>query len=267
VKSAILLAGLAARGATRYTEPVPTRDHTERMLGAMGASLRREGRTLVLEPGELDAIDVDVPGDISSAAFWMVAAAIVPGSDVVIENVGLNPTRTGILDALTRMGAAIEVEPAEGFEPVGTVRVRGSELRGIHLGGDEIPRIIDEIPVLAIAAAFATGVTTIRDAAELRVKESDRIAAVVAGIRALGGESSAVDDGMVISGKPGLERSEADVWSLGDHRIAMAFAVAGLRVGCRARDTDCIATSYPEFGRVLGSLGASVTYEQRGAHA
>lgn len=248
VKSAVLLAGLGAEGTTRYTEPVATRDHSERLLSAMGATLSIEGGTIALRGGALEAIVIDVPGDLSSAAFWMVAAAITPGSDLLLEGVGLNPTRTGLLDVLARMGAVVEVDVRAGPEPLGTVRVRGGELSGAAVGGAEIPRLIDEIPILAIAAAFATGETVIRDAAELRVKESDRIATVIAGLRAMGVDAEALPDGMRIRG--GGARAAA-VESAGDHRIAMAFAIAGLRVGATVNDTDCIATSYPDFTATL----------------
>ncbi len=263
VKSAVLLAGLGAEGETRYVEPVATRDHTERMLLAMGAPLRREGQAIVVTEGVLDAISVTVPGDISSAAFWMVAAAIVPGSDLVIENVGLNPTRTGILDVLRAMGADIEVEPAPGSasaaEPFGTVRVRGGGLRGTRVAGALIPRLIDEIPVLAVAAAFAEGETTFADAAELRVKESDRVATTVAGLRALGVDADARPDGLVVRGAPdsGPFPGATPIETAGDHRIAMAFAIAGLRLGAEVRDTDCIATSYPTFSSTLARFAGA----------
>ncbi|MFZ5480305.1 MAG: 3-phosphoshikimate 1-carboxyvinyltransferase [Myxococcota bacterium] len=249
VKSAVLLAGLCAAGETRYTEPVPTRDHTERLLAAMGAPIARAGDTLSVRAGRLHAVDVDVPGDVSSAAFWLVAACIVPGSDLVIEDVGLNPTRTGVLDALSRMGADLSVERRDAAEPIGTVRVRHAPLRGTTIAGAEIPRLVDELPVLAVAAAFAEGETVIRDAAELRVKESDRVAATVAGLRALGVEADELPDGMRIGG--GAPRA-GEVDARGDHRVAMAFAIAGLRCGVLVRDTENVATSYPTFADELG---------------
>ncbi len=257
VKSAVLLAGLGADGETRYVEPVATRDHTERLLAAMGAPLRREGDTLVISAGPLDALDIEVPGDISSAAFWMVAAAIVPGSDLLLEGVGLNPTRTGSLDVLRAMGADVEVDERPGAEPIGAVRVRGGPLRATTIGGPLIPRLIDELPVLAVAAAFAEGETRITDAAELRVKESDRIATTVAGLRALGVEAEALPDGLVVRGNPGAVPTGAPITSDGDHRIAMAFAIAGLRVGATVTDTACIATSYPTFPSSLARFAGA----------
>ncbi|MDP2306998.1 MAG: 3-phosphoshikimate 1-carboxyvinyltransferase [Pseudomonadota bacterium] len=262
VKSAVLLAGLRAEGETRYVEPIATRDHTERLLTAMGAPLRREGTTLVVSEGELDALAITVPGDISSAAFWMVAAAIVPGSDLVIEGVGLNPTRTGVIDVLVRMGVAIEVDRVDAPEPYGTVRVRGGALRGTRIDGPLIPRLIDEIPVLAVAAAFAEGETTFADAAELRVKESDRVATTVAGLRALGIDADARPDGLVVRGTPGavppgLSEPYPFIDSAGDHRIAMAFAIAGLRLGAHVRGAACIATSYPSFHSTLARFAGA----------
>lgn len=257
VKSAVLLAGLGAEGETRYVERVATRDHTERLLSAMGAPIRRDGDTIIVSGGLLDAQVVTVPGDISSAAFWMVAAAIVPGSDLVLEDVGLNPTRTGVLDVLRAMGADITVEERAAAEPIGTVRVRGGSLRGTTIAGALIPRLIDELPVLAVAAAYAEGETFIRDAAELRVKESDRIATTVAGLRALGVDAEAAPDGMRIRGNPGAVPTGAPIASDGDHRIAMAFAIAGLRVGTTVTDTACIATSYPSFPSTLARLSGA----------
>ncbi len=262
VKSAVLLAGLGAEGVTRYVEPVATRDHTERLLMAMGAPLTREGLALVVHAGPLDALAIPVPGDISSAAFWIVAAAIVPGSDLLIEGVGLNPTRTGLLDVLARMGASIEVDAEPDSlgapEPFGTVRVRGGGLRGTRIDGALIPRLIDEIPVLAVAAAFADGETVFADAAELRVKESDRVATTVAGLRALGIDADARPDGLVVHGSPdAAPRASAPIDSAGDHRIAMAFAIAGLRLGAEVRDTACIATSYPSFHSTLARFAGA----------
>jgi 3-phosphoshikimate 1-carboxyvinyltransferase len=187
---------------------------------------------------------VTVPGDLSSAAFWLVAAALSPGSDLVVEGVGLNPGRTGVLRVLERMGLELEVMVHGGAEPAGDVRARGGGLRGTRVAGGEIPTLIDEIPALAVAAAFAEGVTVFADAAELRAKESDRITAVVAGLRAIGVEADERPDGMVVRG--GGARAGA-VASRGDHRIAMAFAIAGLRVPVHVPDTACVATSYPGF--------------------
>ena len=246
-----------ADGETRYVEPVATRDHTERLLAAMGAPLRREGDTLVIRAGNLEARDVVVPGDISSAAFWMVAAALVPGSDLVLEGVGLNPTRTGVLEVLRDMGVELTIEPVDAPEPYGTVRVRAAGLRATRVGGAIVPRLIDEIPVLAVAAAFAEGETVFSDAAELRVKESDRVATTVAGLQALGVDAEARPDGLVVRGNPGLTGRGAVIESAGDHRIAMAFLVAGLRVGTTVKDTENIGTSYPDFPKQLQELSGA----------
>ena len=261
VKSAILLAGLYAEGETVVTEPHPSRDHTERLLGAMGASptvrdLEGGGREITVRgPIQPQGIVLDVPGDLSSAAFFLVAAAAMPGADLVVERVGLNPTRTGVLDVLQAMGARIEVTDLEeqGGEPVGTLRVRGTKLRGVRIFGELIPRVVDELPVLGVAAAVAEGETVVQDASELRVKESDRIAATVRNLRALGVEAEELPDGFVVRG--GRIRGGV-VDSSGDHRIAMAFAVAGLlsEEGVRVLDTDCIATSFPGFEACLRSL-------------
>ncbi len=256
VKSAVLLAGLRAEGTTRYTEPTPSRDHTERMLGRMGAQLEVRGTTSTVTARPLEPVDVAVPGDISSAAFWLVAAAVL-GRSVTVEGVGLNPTRTGCLDALVAMGADVRLDPGEGSggEPAGAVTVHaGGRLRGTLISGALIPRLIDEIPVLAVAAAFAEGETVIRDAAELRVKESDRIAVVVDGLRAMGVEADATSDGMRIFGRGGQGLRAAELHSQGDHRIAMAFAIAGLACGMQVREVECVNTSYPGFLATLKRL-------------
>jgi 3-phosphoshikimate 1-carboxyvinyltransferase len=260
VKSAVLLAGLGASGTTTYIEPVPTRDHTERLLAAMGAPLRvvdaADGaRHLSVERGALGACDVRVPGDISSAAFWMVAAAIGEGVEVVLPGVGLNPTRTAVIDVLLRMGAEVRVHEEGGVEPIGEVRVRGRGLVGTTIAGTEVPRLIDELPVLAVAAAFADGDTVVRDAAELRVKESDRIATVVNGLRAIGVQAAALPDGFVVRG--GGARG-GHVGTEGDHRIAMAFSIAGIRVPVTVGETASINTSYPGFLAALEGMRVSV---------
>ena len=247
VKSAILLAGLSAQGPTRYTEPTASRDHTERFFAAMGADFVTEGLRSTVRPGALRPVDVEVPGDVSSAAFWMVAACLLEGAQLTLPAVGVNPTRTGAIDVLRSMGAELTVEERGGVEPLGDVRVRCAGLRGTTLSGALIPRLIDEIPVLAVAAAFAHGETVIRDAEELRVKESDRIATVVNGLRAMGAEAEATPDGMRIFGRGGAGMRAARIESHGDHRIAMAFAVAGLRTGMQVADVACVATSYPAF--------------------
>jgi 3-phosphoshikimate 1-carboxyvinyltransferase len=248
VKSALLLAG--RRTGVRVREPARSRDHTERMLLGMGASLAVDAEGWIgLEGGaDLRAIDVDVPGDPSSAAFWLVAASLVPGSEVVLRRVGVNPTRSGILDALRLMGADITVEPvaAVGAEPVADLVVRHAPLRGARIDGDLALRSLDELVVLGVAAGFAVGETVIADAAELRVKESDRIAEVAKGLRALGIEVEERPDGMVIQG--GAPRGPATIDAHGDHRVAMAFAVAGCVAGpVVVEGAATISTSYPGF--------------------
>jgi 3-phosphoshikimate 1-carboxyvinyltransferase len=257
VKSCLLFAGLLAEGETRIVESLPTRDHTERMLRAAGARIEREDETIVVHPAErLTPGRLVVPGDFSSAAFFVVAALLVPGSEVTLTGVGLNPTRTGLLTILERMGADIEVEEEgeEGGEPIGTVAVRASELRGTEVGGAEVPLAIDELPLVALAACFAEGTTTIRDAAELRRKESDRIATVSEALNALGGRVEATEDGMAIAGTEGLRGGAID--SHGDHRIAMLGATAGLasRQGVEVDGMDAAAVSYPGFEADLVSL-------------
>lgn len=257
VKSAVLLAGLAAEGPTVWTEPVPTRDHTERMLVGMGADLRRTptpaGARIELRPGGLVSCgELSVPGDISSAAFWLVAAVIHPDVSLTVRGVGVNPTRAGVLDVLRRMGAELVVAPRGGVEPVADVTIRAAGLRGVHIGGAEIPNLIDELPVLAVAAAFAEGDTVVTDAAELRVKESDRVAAVVAGLRAIGVDADARPDGFVVRGQgPGAALRGGDVRTEGDHRIAMAFSIAGLRAPVRVDELASTRTSYPGFAATL----------------
>jgi 3-phosphoshikimate 1-carboxyvinyltransferase len=262
VKSCLLFAGLLAAGETRVVEPLPTRDHSERMLAAAGAEVRREegaeaGPTVVIGPVERLRIDrIVVPADLSSAAFFVVAGLLVGGSEVSIQGVGLNPTRTGLLSILQRMGAEIEIAPGgeEGGEPIGDLRVLATDLRATEVGGAEVPLAIDELPLVALAACFAEGTTTIRDAAELRRKESDRIATVTAALTALGGEVEATADGMVVTGSGGLRGGTID--SHGDHRIAMLGAVAGLasRDGVEVHGMDAAAVSYPGFEADLAAL-------------
>jgi 3-phosphoshikimate 1-carboxyvinyltransferase len=253
VKSAVLLAGLFAKGATSVTEPIQSRDHTERMLAWHVARPRRSGLTVsVLGGSTLESREFIVPGDISSAAFWIVAAAAQPGSHLLIKNVGLNPTRTGIIPVLIRMGAHVNeiIETSEG-EPRGSIEIRGVQLKGTTIGGEEIPNVIDELPILAVAGALAEGRTLIKDAHELRVKETDRIAAVARNLRAFGVEVDEREDGMEIEGRCPL--AAADVASDGDHRIAMASAILGLFCDGETivRDTDCVATSYPGFYQTI----------------
>jgi len=260
VKSCVLLAGLRCGASVR--EPSLSRDHTERLLERMGATLRRDERGWIeLSAGAtLHAVDVDVPRDISAAAFWLVAATITPGSRVLLPGVGVNPTRTGVLDALRAMGAQIahENERVEAGEPVADLTVTAHALRGAHLGGDLALRALDELPVLAVAAACAHGETVISDASELRVKESDRIGRVVAGLRAIGVQVEERADGMVIQGSAGRPLGGAGVALVdasGDHRIAMAFAVAAL-AGAQVEllGSESISSSYPAFARHLESL-------------
>lgn len=253
VKSAILLAGLLAVGTTTVTEPVPTRDHTERMLEWFGGKLQRQGKTISVIPGVLRGREVLVPGDLSSAAFLLAAAAARPGSEVIVENVGLNPTRTGVLEILQAMGAAVDVhvEGTPNGEPVGTVTVRGRQLRGTTISGPMIP--LDELPVLCIVATAAAGATVITDAAELRVKESDRIRVIARGLRALGGEVEERPDGMTIYGSP---LRGGRISSEGDHRVAMAFAVAGLLAAnpVTVDGVESIAVSFPQFVETLAAV-------------
>ncbi|MEK0446067.1 MAG: 3-phosphoshikimate 1-carboxyvinyltransferase [Verrucomicrobiota bacterium] len=253
VKSAVLLAGLFASGKTSVSEPVLSRDHTERMLEYFGIPPQREDLTVSIQGGlRPQPRDFRVPGDISSAAFWLVAAAAHPGAHVRINQVGLNPSRTGLLAVLTRMGARVRefVHTNQG-EPVGTVDIEGASLRATHIGGKEIPNVIDEIPILAVAAALAKGTTVISDAAELRVKETDRLAAVAGHLKAMGVAVVEKPDGLEITGGAPLHGARLD--SLGDHRIAMAFAVAGLFAQGETviTGTDCVNTSYPGFYDVL----------------
>ena len=257
VKSAVLLAGLLAEGPTTVVEPTPTRDHTERMLAAFGAPIRRDGDRVSVTAAALRGHEVRVCGDISSAAFLLAAAAAMPGSELTVEHVGLNPTRTGFLDVLRALGAEVDVRQTgeDTGEPVGAVTVRGRRLRGVRIGGSLIPRVIDELPVLCVIATAAEGETVISDAAELRVKESDRIAVIARGLRALGGEVEERPDGLTVYGS---RLRGGRVGSAGDHRIAMAFAVAGLLADgpVTVEGAESIAVSFPEFTRVLRDVVA-----------
>lgn len=250
VKSAVLLAGLFADGTTSVIQPSETRDHTERMLEYFKMPSHRDGQTISVTGGKTPvAAPLRVPGDISSAAFWIVAAASMPGAHLLIKNVGLNPTRTAILDVLIRMGADIEVvkHPDECGESCGDIEVNGRALQGTEIKPEEVPNLIDEIPVLAVAGALSQGKMVIRNARELRVKESDRIATVVQNLKAMGADLEEYEDGMEISGGKSLKGAELE--SFGDHRIAMAFSIAGLFASGDTviNDTDCIDTSYPGF--------------------
>lgn len=262
VKSAILLAGLGAHGRTRVEEPIASRDHTERMLAYMGASVRRGPTWAEVEGGErLEGRPVPLPGDFSSAAFLLVAASIVPGSEIRLDDIGVNPTRTGLLPILRRMGAAVELlaQRDEAGEPRATLCVRAAALRGVDVLPAEGPATIDELPIVAVAAALAEGETTIAGAGELRVKESDRIAAMEQ-LRRLGVAVRATEDGLVIRGSAGRRLGSATIDAGGDHRIAMAFAVAGLVAdgGVEVRGAECVDVSFPGFFERLAALGACV---------
>lgn len=258
IKSCLLLAGLYANGVMRITEPGPSRDHSEIMLKAMGVRIQSQGMCVALEPGPLKPIDITVPGDISSAAFFMVAALITPRSDVIIRGIGLNPTRTGLLDVLIAMGGDITIEKQyhEGGEMVGDLRLKTSRLVNLDIGGELVPRLIDEIPILALAATQATGRMTLRDAAELRVKESDRIRAITTELARLGAAITETADGFVIEGGQKLKTPSSHFCSYGDHRMAMMEAVAGciLDNSTLIDDVDCVNTSFPGFFDLLQKL-------------
>lgn len=264
VKSCLLLAGLYAADRTSVTEPAPTRDHTERMLQGFGYPVQVEGSTATVEPGHtLQATQIEVPADISSAAFFMVAASIAEGSDVTLEHVGINPTRTGVIDILQLMGADIELSNQRevGGEPVADIRVRAAQLKGIEIPESLVPLAIDEFPVLFVAAACAQGRTVLRGAEELRVKESDRIQVMADGLQTLGVKAVPTPDGIVIEGGP---MGGGEVWAHGDHRIAMSFSVAGLRAGAPIRVHDCanVATSFPNFLALAERAGMRVAVEE-----
>ncbi len=256
VKSAVLLAGMFADGVTTVVQPAETRDHTERMLESFGVPVQRDGHAISIRGGLVpQACDFTVPGDISSAAFWLVAAAAMPGSHLLIMDVGLNPTRNAILKVLVRMGAHLTeiLHHSEG-EPIGHIEVHGAPLKATTIFPGEVPNLIDEIPVIAVAAALAEGRTVIRNARELRVKETDRITTVVNNLRAMGGVVEEFEDGMEIEGGHPLHGAVID--SFGDHRIAMAFAIAGLFAKGETviRGTECINTSYPGFSHHLAAV-------------
>lgn len=256
VKSAVLLAGMFASGKTIVTEPSQSRDHTERMLQYFLVRPVKEDLTVSLYGGGTpESRDFTVPGDISSAAFWLVASAAQPGSHLLIRNVGLNETRTGIIAVLVRMGAGVrEIHENDEAEPLGTIEIRGDRLKGTVIAGKEIPNVIDELPIIAVAGALAHGKTVIADAGELRVKETDRLAAIATNLRAMGAQVSETEDGLEIMG--GAPLHGARLQSYGDHRIAMAFAIAGLFAEGETiiEDTACVATSYPGFYEVLEKI-------------
>ena len=263
VKSCLLLAGLYAAGETSVTEPAPTRDHTERMLRGFGYPVTVDGNVASVESGhKLSATHIEVPADISSAAFFLVAASIAEGSELVLEHVGINPTRTGVIDILKLMGADLTLENQRevGGEPVADIRVRAAKLKGIDIPEDLVPLAIDEFPVLFVAAACAEGRTVLRGAEELRVKESDRIQVMADGLIALGVKAEPTPDGIIIEGGP---IGGGEVWSHGDHRIAMSFSVASLRATAPIRIHDCanVATSFPNFLGLAAGAGIRVAEE------
>ena len=258
VKTALILAGLYADGDTVINEIEKSRDHTELMLGAMGANITVNGLQICV--GKTDRLmpqEITVPGDISSAAFFLVLGAIMPDSDITIKNVGINPTRTGIIDVLLDMGANIEIfnERIATGEPVADIRVRTSKLKGVKIGGAIIPRLIDELPVIAVASLFAEGTTVITDAQELKVKETDRIKAVTDELKKCGADIIPTDDGMIINGNKPLHGADFEVY--GDHRIAMSLAIAAqLAEGpSTLSDISCVAVSYPDFFNDFYGLG------------
>ena len=257
VKSAILLAGLYADGITKVTEPCLSRNHSELMLRRFGADLHTEETTVVLQPGTpLTGQTISVPGDISSAAYFIAAGSVLPGSDILIRNVGINPTRDGMLKAAKAMGADITLEnlcSGDG-EPSADLRIRSAALHGTKIGGSLIPALIDELPALAVMAAFAEGTTVIRDAAELKVKESNRIDSIVTNLRAMGCDIEGTQDGMIIHGGRPLHGAVIDAHD--DHRIAMSFAVAALGAEGETQipESGCVAISYPDFFQHLNSL-------------
>ena len=260
LKSCLLLAGLRADGITNLSQPAESRDHTERMLSAMGAELKKEGLNLILQPSELETIDVEVPGDISSAAFWMIAAVCHPDAELLIRNVGVNPTRSGIITALKSMNARLRLmdERQVAGEPVADVLVQTSDLKGIELSGEIVPLLIDEIPVIAVAAALAEGETVIKDAQELRVKESDRIESSISWLRASGINAEGTADGMIIAGNEKINGGSFQ--SYDDHRLAMSLGVAGLisEQPITISDPDVAAISYPGFWGAVKELGGLV---------
>jgi len=261
VKSCVLLAGMFAQGRTSVTEPAPTRDHTERMLRGFGYDVVREGDVISLEGGgRLEACDIEVPADISSAAFFLVAASIAPGSDLLLTHVGINPTRIGVINILRAMGAdiALKNEREVGGEPVADIRVRYAPLQGIEIPDDQVPLAIDEFPALFIAAACAEGTTVLRGAEELRVKESDRIASMAEGLTTLGIENKVLDDGIIIHGGT---LGGGVIRTFHDHRIAMSFSIAALRAEQEIRVLDCdhVATSFPGFDALARGLGLQIS--------
>lgn len=260
VKSCLLLAGLYAQGETSVTEPAPTRDHTERMLQSFGYPINVQGNKMsVKSGGTLTATQIDVPSDISSAAFFMVGASIAQNADITLQHVGINPTRIGVINILQQMGADISLfnEKMVGCEPVADIRVRSAQLKGIHIPEAQVPLAIDEFPVLFIAAACAEGETVLTGAKELRVKESDRIQVMADGLTALGIQAEPTPDGMIIQGG---QLQGGEIHSHGDHRIAMAFTIASLRATNEITIHDCanVATSFPNFAHLAQDAGINI---------
>ena len=257
VKSAILLAGMYTDGETIVTEPYTSRDHTERMLETFGVELRKFGTSIgIKKVGNLVSPDrMNIPGDISSAAFWLVAASVIPNSEITIRNVGVNPTRTGILDVLKAMGADIQLinQRWGGKEPVADLIVKSAHLKGVSFGAEIMPRLIDEIPIITVAAMFAEGETVISGAGELRVKETDRLSAITTEFAKMGADIRGTEDGLIIKGNAPLKSAEC--YSYHDHRIAMALAIAGIAAqGVEIQVPDCVDISYPDFYAVLDDL-------------
>lgn len=265
LKSALLLAGLYAQGSTCVIEPAPSRDHTERLLRHLGCPVTREENRICVQHSRIAGAEVQVPGDISTAAFLIAAATLAPGSDILLERVGLNPTRDAVITILDSMGANIGVERRYqlGGEPAGDIRVRHAALHGVQIPPQLVPFAIDEFPMLMVMAAFASGDTVLTGAAELRVKESDRIAALADGLRELGVEVTSRADGMTVCGSM---PSGGTVHGRGDHRIAMAFAVAGVAASGPVQVLDCdnVRTSFPDFDVALRNLGADIRLEPSG---
>jgi 3-phosphoshikimate 1-carboxyvinyltransferase len=266
VKSCVLLAGLYAEGKTTVIEPRPTRDHTEKLFQALDIPIQINGLEIAIEGfgpegPKFKARDFVVPGDFSSAAFWIVAVAARSGVELVIDNVGLNPRRTALLDVLKRMGADIDVTVTEEKgDAYGSIRVRGASLKGTIIEGDEIPNLIDELPIIAVAGALAEGQTEIRDAAELRIKESDRIAEMVKNLRLFGVEIDEKEDGMIVTGPATLKTPDVALESHGDHRIAMSMAILNSFSDepVTINNVGCVDTSYPEFWQHMEELGGKV---------
>lgn len=264
IKSCVLLAGLYAQGTTRLREPGISRDHTERLLGAFGIELAREDQTIVMDGGQvLSSTDVQVPADLSSAAFFMVGAAIAPDSDIILREVGINATRRGVIDVLLAMGADItlENERDQAGEPVADIRVRSADLQAVEIGAAEVELAIDECPALFVAAACARGTTRVTGAAELRVKECDRITVMADGLSRLGVECHELEDGLTIVGRPeAASFSGGEIASHEDHRIAMSFAMAALRAAAPIVIADCdyVDTSFPGFVELAASAGLAI---------